>query len=225
MRLSEAIGKNDRGVGLASAQVLILLLLTGWAAPAQAAGVPPSLQALADAYRCELIDRLARIAAGDKTTSKNRFIVVYPRFCPGAYVQCIFVENDTVGCLCAARRTGPTLCAARRRGPSGGSGLHARPERQLRAATPARARSRSRPDRRPDPPDAARRVPRLASRAAVDPRAIRPPATADPRRLRRARRKLTDRTFPSSRRAAARSVSRRLGTASILGRAGGFSGR
>lgn len=65
------------------------------AAPAGAASGPSTLHELAAAYRCHILERLHRIHDGDRTTSRDRFIALYPDGRPDAYVQCIFLERDT----------------------------------------------------------------------------------------------------------------------------------
>jgi hypothetical protein len=101
-----ALLARNRSSGTA-ALVAAALLIAG-ATPVQAADVPPTLQALADTYRCDIIDRLTRIADGDSSTSRNRYILLFPVSRPGAYVQCIFVESDTeILCEAASGAYGP----------------------------------------------------------------------------------------------------------------------
>ena len=68
---------------------------------ARAASDPSSLGRLVAAFRCEIVERLQQIHAGDRSTSRDRFVAVYPDGRPDAYVQCIFHDRDA-GLLCEA---------------------------------------------------------------------------------------------------------------------------
>lgn len=98
----------------------VAIALAVLAGPASADGAAPSLRALSRAFRCEIVDRLTRIAAGDSATSKGRFIAISPTSRPDAYVQCIFVEHEAaLFCEAASGAYDPRDAEGRRGLPPG----------------------------------------------------------------------------------------------------------